>query len=111
MKRCPFCAEEVQDEAKICRHCNADLVSNTRSTTVAAQGPAWSKGVAALLSFVIPGAGQMYKGQILNGLVWLVAVFVGYFVFIVPGIILHILCIFGAASGDTSKPTKSIGDR
>lgn len=29
-------------------------------------------GTAALLSFVIPGAGQIYNGTILRGLFWLV---------------------------------------
>lgn len=62
-------------------------------------GKQWSRGVAMLLSLIIPGLGQVYKGQIINGLVWFVLVIVGYIPFVIPGIILHILCILGAASG------------
>jgi len=29
-------------------------------------------GVAALLSFIIPGVGQIYNGDILRGLFWLI---------------------------------------
>jgi TM2 domain-containing membrane protein YozV len=63
----------------------------------------WSAGVAMLLSFLIPGVGQMYKGQALNGIAWLIVVVIGYALFVVPGLILHICCIIGAGMGDPYK--------
>jgi hypothetical protein len=40
----------------------------------------------------------MYRGSIGSGLLWLVVVVVGYMMFVFPGVILHICCIFSAAS-------------
>ena len=54
-------------------------------------------GLAALLSFIIPGAGQMYRGHVIRGLIWFVCVVLGYFAFVVPGVILHLACILFAA--------------
>lgn len=56
-----------------------------------------SPGVAAVLSLVIPGAGQMYRGRIGLGLLWMLFVVLGYLAFIVPGVLLHLFCIFDAA--------------
>lgn len=63
----------------------------------------WSPGVAALLSFFIPGAGQIYKGNVGSGLLWLFFVILGYSIFLAPGIILHLICIVSATSGDPYK--------
>lgn len=51
---------------------------------------------AAFLSFLIPGWGQMRRGKWLQGLVWLVVVIAGYFLLILPGVILHLVCILEA---------------
>jgi len=60
----------------------------------------WSPGLAAVLSFFVPGLGQLYKGQILNGIVWFFMVGLGYVALILPGLLLHLFCIIGAASGN-----------
>lgn len=57
-----------------------------------------SKGVAAVLSFLIPGLGQIYCGRLLRGIIWLIFAIGGYAMLIVPGIILHIFCILDALS-------------
>jgi TM2 domain-containing membrane protein YozV len=54
-------------------------------------------GVAALASFVWPGAGQMYAGRIGTGLAWGFFTLLGYAALIVPGLIIHVLCMFSAA--------------
>jgi hypothetical protein len=60
----------------------------------------WSPAVAGLLSFLIPGVGQMYKGKILVGIAWLIFTSIGYVLLLFPGILLHIICIVTATSGN-----------
>lgn len=60
----------------------------------------WSPGFAAVLSFFVPGLGQLYKGQFINGLVWFFAVMLGYAALVIPGLILHFFCVLGALSGN-----------
>lgn len=53
--------------------------------------------LASIWSMMLPGLGQMMKGQIMAGLIWAFLVAGGYYAFFWPGIILHTLCILDAA--------------
>ena len=55
-----------------------------------------SPGLAAVLSMLVPGAGQMYTGNIVSGLLWFMLVAAGY-TLILPGLLLHLICIATAA--------------
>ena len=54
--------------------------------------------VAGVLSLIVPGAGQLYAGHPVSAVLWFVIVSVGYLLLIVPGVILHALCIAQATS-------------
>lgn len=51
----------------------------------------------ALWSMMLPGLGQMFKGQIMAGIIWSAATASGYFAFFWPGLLIHALCIIDAA--------------
>ncbi len=129
---CPFCAEAILPAAKKCKHCGemldprlrameesqraatapvmkptpqtvAHFVQQpTQTVVVNVHAPRWSRGMAILLSVLIPGLGQLYKGQPINAVVWFVLTVAGYLL-IFPGLILHFLCIIGASMGNPNK--------
>lgn len=53
---------------------------------------------AAILSMIVPGAGQLYAGRPLSAIGWFMLVSMGYLLLIVPGVMLHVLCVASAAS-------------
>jgi hypothetical protein len=57
---------------------------------------------AAVLSMIVPGAGQLYAGRPLSGVVWFALVTMGYLLLVIPGVMLHILCVASAAGAANS---------
>lgn len=53
--------------------------------------------IAAIWSMMLPGLGQLMKGQTMPGIFWAIFVGAGYFAFFWPGLILHTFCILDAA--------------
>lgn len=64
----------------------------------------WSPSAAVLIGLVLPGGGQIYRGQAGTGIVLLISSIVGYILCIIPGLIIHIIAIISGAIGDTRKP-------
>ncbi len=56
-------------------------------------------GIAAVLSVVVPGLGQVYNGQLGAGLVWFLAAGFGYWAILVPGFLIHVLSVWFAYRG------------
>ena len=55
-----------------------------------------SPGIAAVLSVLLPGLGQVYAGRLLGGGVWFLATAAGYSLILIPGFLIHALCIWSA---------------
>lgn len=56
-----------------------------------------SRLLAVGLTAIIPGAGHVYAGRRVAGLIWFALALAGYATFFLPGFILHVFCLISAA--------------
>lgn len=93
-KFCPTCGKQLQFEnAEICPNCGVRIQG--QSAQIKGEK---SPGIAALLSFVFTGLGQVYNGDFKRGVLFLIGTLVGFLFFIIPGIIVWVYQIYDAYS-------------
>ncbi|NTV00303.1 MAG: zinc-ribbon domain-containing protein [Methanoregulaceae archaeon] len=98
---CPNCGAELQyKEAEICPSCGV---------RIRPPEPARKKEpvLAALLSFIFAGSGQVYNGELGKGILILAGTIIGAFVFLIPGIIVW---VFGMYYAYTSSEKMNKGE-
>lgn len=122
---CNFCGEAIQAFAKKCKHCGEFLdgsairpqqpvqhyttpsvtqqvhVHNDNSDRRSYRHREFSGLLAVLMSFFVPGLGQLYKGRFAAAVLWFFFVLLGYLL-IIPGLILHLWCLCDAAFADAA---------
>lgn len=100
-KYCQTCGEKIHINAEICPHCGVRVGGVARSEEK-------SVVLAALLSFIFPGLGQLYNGQSHKAVTFIIAYIVSaVLIFILIGFILVVL-VWVWSLIDVIKSTEAI---
>jgi hypothetical protein len=91
-RACPYCQTRIDRAAVKCASCGEWVNAAYRAIVMR---PDFNPTTARVLSFFLPGVGQMYRGKWVQGVAWMLAVAIGYLV-LLPGIVLHIFCVINA---------------
>lgn len=84
---CSSCGSVIKKEAEICPECGVRQESTSPSQE---KNPV----LAAILSFLIPGAGQIYNGQIARGAIFLVVFFINILLaFVLIGVLTQLITV------------------
>lgn len=106
MVYCSKCGTGTEDTASFCSKCGASLAGGANPNspvTVIVNGTNANPILAGILSFLIPGLGQVYNGQFIEAVVWFFMTGLGYLFFVLPGLILHICSIIAAYRSNQRK--------
>ncbi len=87
-KYCSNCGAQIDIKAEICPKCGVRVVQVPSPVGLPTEKK--SEGISAILSFFIPGLGQIYNGQIGKGIVMIiVGVILAFTMVILIGFILY----------------------
>jgi TM2 domain-containing membrane protein YozV len=94
---CPQCGNEVQQSSSFCPKCGSTMNPNSTAAnnfyTASVMVNKKSEGLALILSFFIPGVGQMYVGRIGRGAAILIGFYLSIFIIIAFALVLLLLPI------------------
>jgi TM2 domain. len=102
---CESCGAPLKEGDKFCEQCGAAVVAPVVETpsspvrpAVPVKGPHPEKNpiLSVILSFFISGLGQVYNGETLKGVALFFGTIIGYFIFVIPGVIVWVYGMYDA---------------